>query len=279
MFLDEKIQSEQTELDSYLSTYTNDSLHLKMKEDFGEVLNNIEKIAAILNLQSGIEVSILSGYLIHGGYLSVTSMHTYQKGIIDIKRFLDDKVLYLALKIFSGKGSCRHSACFTKKVLDNFNIKNSIVSVDAVEKDYNINEIRLFLNNLHKNVSSHTNHVLNYISDNEINYLIDNNSMPPFIFQVYNQFASSIDGFSFEFPIYSYEYDLFSNEFIDYRKVPPLTEEEAAQLINMATATIKICWANQALFEEFYLHNKDIYQNINATYEKVYEKEKKLKLI
>ena len=52
MFLDEKIQSEQTELDSYLLTYTNDSLHLKMKEDFGEVLNNIEKIAAILNLQS-----------------------------------------------------------------------------------------------------------------------------------------------------------------------------------------------------------------------------------
>ena len=227
----------------------------------------------------GIEIAIFNAILLHDGYLSITCKYSYKKGIVDIKALPDDKTLSYVLKIFSGNGSCRHIAFFTKKVLDRFNIKNNIVSVDTREKDYNLNEIRLFLSNIHKKISTNTNHVINYISENDYNYFLDLTSSQLKTFGASNGFAYSLDVYNLILPLYSYDYSLFNEEFIDYRKVPKLTDGQADYLIDKANDTIDICDANRDLLMQFYLQNFDNYQRINENYNKVYEKEKSLKLI
>lgn len=267
------------ELCNYLSTYVNDSIHQELKKDFDKVVDNIESLANTFNFKSGIELSMLSGTLIHGGYLSTTDEYSYKKEIVDIKEPLDDKILYLALKIFSGEGNCRHTASFIKKVLNRFNVENSIVLVDTDSIDYDINKIRLFLNNYHKNSSPNPNHAINYIYENDFNYFLDLTSSQAEIFGAYNQFAYSLDGYNLVFPLYSYNYSSWNDEFIDYRKVPQISRGEADELIDKANNTIKICDANADLLEEFYLQNIENYRRINENYNKVYEKEKSLKLI
>ena len=273
------LSRKQKELNNYLSTYTNDSIHQQMKEDFDKVLDNIVSLANTFNFKTGIEISIFNAILIHEGYLSLICRYSYKEGLKDIKEFLDDKTLYAALKIFTGIGCCRHTAAFTKKVLDRFNIENNMVRVDAKEIDYNINEIRLFLNNMHKNMSHNPNHVINFISENDYNYFLDLTSSQFKIFGASNGFASSIDDYNLVFPLYSYDYSLWNDEFIDYRKVPPISREKADELIYIANATISKYEANQDLFMEFYIQNFDNYRSITENYNKIYEKEKSLRLI
>ena len=273
------LSRKQKELNNYLSTYTNDSLHQQMKEDFDKVLDNIESLANTFNFKTGIEISIFNAILIHEGYLSLICRYSSKEVIKDIKEFLDDKTLHAALKIFTGIGCCRHIAAFTKKVLDRFNIENNMVRVDVNEHDYNINEIRLFLNNIHKNMSDNPNHVINFISENDYNYFLDLTSSQFKIFSASNGFASSIDDYNLVFPLYSYDYSLWNDEFIDYRKVPPISREKADELIYIANATISKYEANQDLFMEFYIQNFDNYRNITENYNKIYEKEKGLRLI
>ena len=278
----EKIKDEikrEKELHKYISTYKNDSLHQELKKDFDKVLDNIESLANTFNFKTGIEISIFNAILIHEGYLSLICRYSYKEGLKDIKEFLDDKTLHAALKIFTGIGCCRHTAAFTKKVLDRFNIENNIVRVDAKEINYNINEIRLFLNNIHKNMSNNPNHVINFISENDYNYFLDLTSSQFKIFGASNGFASSIDDYNLVFPLYSYDYSLWNDEFIDYRKVPPISREKADELIYIANATISKYEANQDLFMEFYIQNFDNYRNITENYNKIYEKEKSLRLI
>ena len=273
------LSRKQKELNNYLSTYTNDSIHQQMKENFDKVLDNIVSLANTFNFKTGIEISIFNAILIHEGYLSLICRYSYKEGLKDIKEFLDDKTLHAALKIFTGIGCCRHTAAFTKKVLDRFNIENNMVRVDANEIDYNINEIRLFLSNIHKNMSNNPNHVINFISENDYNYFLDLTSSQFKIFGASNGFASSIDDYNLVFPLYSYDYSLWNDEFIDYRKVPPLSREKADELIYIANATISKYEANQDLFMEFYIQNFDNYRNITENYNKIYEKEKSLRLI
>ena len=72
---------------------------------------------------------------------------------------------------------------------------------------------------------------------------------------------------------------MWNDEFIDYRKVPPLSREKADELIYIANATISKYEANQDLFMEFYIQNFDNYRSITENYNKIYEKEKSLRLI
>lgn len=278
----EKIKDEikrEKELHKYISTYENDFLHQELRKDFDKVLDNIESFANTFNFKTGIEISIFNAILIHEGYLSLICRYSYKEGIKDIKEFLDDKTLHVALKIFTGIGCCRHTAAFTKKVLDRFNIESNIVRVDANEIDYNINEIRLFLSNIHKNMSHNPNHVINFISENDYNYFLDLTSSQFKIFGASNGFASSLDDYNLVFPLYSYDYSLWNDEFIDYRKVPPISREKADELIYIANATISKYEANQDLFMEFYIQNFDNYRSITENYNKIYEKEKRLTLI
>lgn len=278
----EKIKDEikrEKELHKYISTYENDFLHQELRKDFDKVLDNIESLANTFNFKTGIEISIFNAILIHEGYLSLICRYSYKEGIKDIKEFLDDKTLHVALKIFTGIGCCRHTAAFTKKVLDRFNIESNIVRVDAEEISYNINEIRLFLNNMHKNMSHNPNHVINFISENDYNYFLDLTSSQFKIFGASNGFASSLDDYNLVFPLYSYDYSLWNDEFIDYRKVPPISREKADELIYIANATISKYEANQDLFMEFYIQNFDNYRSITENYNKIYEKEKRLTLI
>ncbi len=273
------LSKKQKELNNYLSTYTNDFIHQEMKEDFSKVLDNIESLANTFNFKTSIEIAMLTAMLIHGGYLSLTNKYFNKEEIQDIWRFRDDKNIHFALKIFSGNGNCRHTAAFTKKVLDRFNIENSMVHVDNREIDYNINEIRLFLSNIHKNISTNPNHAINYISEKDYNYFLDLTLSQFKIFGAYNQFAYSLEGDNLVFPLYSYNYSISNDEFIDYRKVPQITREESAYLIDTANATIRKCRDNQDLFVKFYLQNIDNYHRINKNYNKIYEKEKSLALI
>ena len=278
----EKIKDEikrEKELHKYISTYENDFLHQELKKDFDKVLDNIESLANTFDFKTGIEISTLNAFLLHGGYLSITDKYIYKTGISDIREFLDDKTLHIALKVFTGVGCCRHTASFIKQVLDRFNIENSIVCVDTNSIEYDINKIRLFLNNYHKNSSPNPNHAINYICENDFNYFLDLTSSQAEIFVAYNQFAYSVDGPPFILPLYSYNYSSWNDEFIDFRKVPKLTDGQVDYLIDKANDTIDVCDANQDLFMEFYLLNIDNYRSINENYNKIYEKEKSLRLI
>ena len=287
MFINDKIKEykikdeikRDKELYKYLSSYENDSIHQELKKDFDKVLDNIESLANTFNFKMGIEISTLNTILLHGGYLCITDKYIYKTGIFDIREFLDDKTLHIALKAFTGVGCCRHTASFIKQVLDRFNIKNNMVRVDVNELDYNINEIRLFLSNIHKRMSSNPNHVINYISENDYNYFLDLTSNEPKIFTASNQFATSVDDYNLLLPLYSYDYSLCNNEFIDYRKVPKLTDGQVDYLIDKFNDTIDICNANRDLLMQFYFQNIENYRRINENYNKVYEKEKSLRLI
>ena len=72
---------------------------------------------------------------------------------------------------------------------------------------------------------------------------------------------------------------MWNDEFIDYRKVPPISREKADELIYIANATISKYEANQDLFMDFYLQNFNNYRSITENYNKIYEKEKSLRLI
>ena len=137
----------------------------------------------------------------------------------------------------------------------------------------------MFLNNYHKNSSPNPNHAINYICENDFNYFLDLTSSQAEIFVAYNQFANSLDGYNLVFPLYSYNYSSWNDEFIDYRKVPQISRGEADELIYIANATISKYEANQDLFMDFYIQNFDNYRSITENYNKVYEKEKSLRLI
>ena len=278
----EKIKEEikeYKELCKYLNTYENDLIHQELKKDFNKVLDNIESLANTFEFKEAIEISMLNTILIHYGYLSLECKYSCKFPLEDILYFLDDKTLYIALKIFTGVGCCRHVASFTKQVLDRFNIKNSMVIVDVNNLGYNINKIRLFLNNFHKSKSTHVNHAITYISDNGYNYFLDLTTDQTIIFKALNQFSISVDGEDLFYPLNSYDYSLYNNEFIDFRKVPELRKIEVDYLINKANDNIDICDANKDLLMQFYLQNRDNYRKIIENYNKVYEKEKSLRLI
>lgn len=274
-----KLRIQQKELDKYLSSYKNDSIHQELKDDFDKVLDNIESLANTFNFKTGIEIAIFNAILIHRGYLSLTDRYNYKEMCDDIREFCDDKTLIPALKIFTGFGCCRHTAAFTKQVLDRFNIKNNMVRVDNESIDYNLNKIRLFLNNIHKNMSHNPNHVINYICENSYNYFLDITLSQPVLYGAYNGFACSVDGPPFILPLYSYDYSRWNDMFIDFRKVPKLTDGQVDYLIDKANDTIDVCDANRDLLMQFYLQNLDNYRSITENYNKVYEKEKSLRLI
>lgn len=242
-----KLKVQPKELNNYLSTYENDSLHQQMKEDFDKVLDNIESLANTFNFKTGMEIAIFNAILIHNGYLSITNRYSYNEGVQDICYFQDDKLLSCALKIFSGTGCCRHTATFTKKILDKFNIENSVACVDSSEIDYDINKIRLFLHNVHKKSSSNINHAFNYISENGYNYFLDLTYREFEMYGAFNQFAYSVDDYNFILPLYSYDYSRWNDKFIDYRKVPKLTDGQVDYLIYKADYTIDVCKANRDL--------------------------------
>lgn len=276
----EKIKDEikrEKELQKYVSTYENDSLHQQMKEDFDKVLDNIESLANTFNFKTGIEISMLCCFLIHGGYLTKKE-YCYHNKIFDIKEFSNDKRISFALKIFSGIGCCRHTSAFLKEVLDRFNINNYMAPVDTSIEDFNICEIRLFLHDIHRKFTVH-NHIINYIREEHYNYFLDITSKQIKIFGACNQFAYSLDGYDLVIPLYSYSSSSWNDEFTDYRKVLSISREEADYLIDKANATLRKCDANQDLFEKFSLQNIDNYRSINENYNKIYEKEKSLRLI
>lgn len=272
-----KLRVQQKELDNYLSTYENDSLHKELKKDFDKVLDNIESLANTFNFKTGIEISMLCCFLIHGGYLTKKE-YCYHNKIFDIKEFSNDKRISFALKIFSGIGCCRHTSAFLKEVLDRFNINNYMAPVDTSIEDFNICEIRLFLHDIHRKFTVH-NHIINYIREEHYNYFLDITSKQIKIFGACNQFAYSLDGYDLVIPLYSYSSSSWNDEFTDYRKVLSISREEADYLIDKANATLRKCDANQDLFMEFYLQNLDNYRSITEIYNKVYEKEKSLNLI
>ncbi len=272
-----KLRVQQKVLDNYLSTYENDSLHKELKKDFDKVLDNIESLANTFNFKTGIEISMLCCFLIHGGYLTKEE-YCYHNKIFDIKEFSNDKRISFALKIFSGIGCCRHTSAFLKEVLDRFNINNYMAPVDTSIEDFNICEIRLFLHDIHREFTVH-NHIINYIREEHYNYFLDITSKQIKIFGACNQFAYSLDGYDLVIPLYSYSSSSWNDEFIDYRKVLSISREEADYLIDKANATLRKCDANQDLFEKFYLQNIDNYRSINENYNKIYEKEKSLRLI
>ena len=137
----------------------------------------------------------------------------------------------------------------------------------------------MFLNNYHKNSSPNPNHAINYICENDFNYFLDLTSNQFKIFTVSNGFATSVDGYDLRLPLYSYDYSLYNNEFIDCKKIPQLTEGQVDYLIDKTNDTIDICDANRDLLMQFYFQNIDNYRRINENYNKIYEKEKRLKLI
>lgn len=273
------LSRKQKELNNYLSTYTNDSIHQQMKEDFDKVLDNIESLVNTFNFKTGMEIAIFNAILIHNGYLSITNRYSYNEEIQDICYFQYDKLLSCALKIFSGTGCCRHTATFTKKILDKFNIENSVACVDSSKIDYDINKIRLFLHNIHKKSSSNINHAFNYISENGYNYFLDLTYRQFEMYRAFNQFAYSVDDYNFILPLYSYDYSRWNDELIDYRKVPKLTDGQVDYLIYKANYTIDVCKTNRDLLMQFYLQNLGNYRSITENYNKVYEKEKSLNLI
>ena len=268
------LSRKQKELNNYLSTYTNDSIHQQMKEDFDKVLDNIVSLVNTFDFKTGIEISMLCFVLIHGDYLTKDE-YCYNKKIFDIETFSNDKSLKYALKIFSGVGCCRHTAAFLKEVLDRFNINNSMAPVDTSIEDFIICEIRLFLHNIHKKFTVH-NHIINHINEGGCDYFLDITSNQLKMFESYNGYVSSIDGYDLVFPLYSYSSSSWNNEFIDYRKMPKLTKGKADELIDKANKTIKVCDANEDLLMKFYLQNIVNFQRINENYNKVYEKEKSL---
>ena len=87
-------------------------------------------------------------------------------------------------------------------------------------------------------VTNNPNHVINFISENDYNYFLDLTSSQFKIFGASNGFASSLDDYNLVFPLYSYDYSLWNDEFIDYRKVLPLSREKADELIYIANATM-----------------------------------------
>ena len=97
--------------------------------------------------------------------------------------------------------------------------------------------------------------MINYIGENDYNYFLDLTTNQIEMFTTFNQFASSLDDYNLVFPLYSYDYSLWNDEFIDYRKVPPISREKADELIYIANATISKYEANQDLFMEFYIQN------------------------
>ncbi len=293
MFIDEKINELNKEsllemkeyylrikeLIKYFLDYNKDPLHIQLRNDFEKVLDNIVTLAKTFSFKDSIEITMFCGFLIHVGVLSLNKKYYYDNNVVDINRFFNDKSLCFALKIFSGSGCCRHTACFTNKVLDKFNIKNNIASLEVNEETYDTSAFNLFLYNTSKKIFKGCNHVINYIEDNNFNYFIDITSNNPKIFGACNQYAYSLDNYDLNFPIYSYNYSVWNNGFVDYRKVLPIKKEEASKLINKANTTIRRCANNEDLFERFYYQNKEIYQNINNSYKKIYEKEKRLTLI
>ena len=261
----------------YLSTYRNDSVHQELLQDFNKILDNIESLANTFNFKTGMEIIIFLGCMIHNGYLSITNENIYNRDIEDINLFYN-KTLNCSLMIFNGIYCCRHIAAFAKITLDWFNINNAIVKVDNKIEDYSICTMRLFLHNFHKKFTN-SDHVINYIEENGFHYFLDITSTQPILYGAYNGLAYSVDGPLFILPLYSYSYSKYNDEFIDYGKVPQLTREQADYLIDIANATVKKCQENEDLLVNFSRQNIENYRRINENYNKVYEKEKRLRLI
>ncbi|HIR59054.1 MAG TPA: hypothetical protein IAB38_03295 [Candidatus Onthousia excrementipullorum] len=274
------------EIIKYLLTYQTQEDYIKIKENFNIVLDNIELLANTLDIKNGTELITLCSFLIHNGYLSEKVYpYRYDDSKKDIIGYECDNVLIYAVNVFSGAGSCRHTATFAKAMLDRFNIQNSLVETYSTD-NFELKEKLLAFNNKYKNIGIFhhdiANHLVNYINDNGYEYIADITNNDLLLGYAYNQFAYIFYNDLFKnknitYPLYNYGYVWYKK--INYDEIRTLTIEEQQEINQRVKNAIELFTKNHELFIEFYFQNEKYYHKINKSYGRISEKEKSLRLI
>ena len=266
----------------YQDVYYKNTKQATLFKNFAIILDNFTSFANNLDVKSGISLITLTGYMIHNGIVSEKGSYMYKYTIDDICNLDKKEDFNTALKVFSGKACCRHTASFGKLILDNFNIKNYIVDTYNNEDnlDENLLQILRFLNETkHKYVSyNRQNHTFNYINDGGLEFFIDITNETLLLFYGDRGMAHNFNPeLSNNLPLYNYDFYGIKN--IDFSKVKPLNKEQCLELDAKVNEDLDKFKMNHSLFLEFYLQNKELYHNINEAYNGLYEEQKKLKLI
>ena len=284
MIIKEKIQAIKLKKaqEKYKGDYYKNTKQQALFENFSIFLGNFTSFANTLNVNSGISLITLTGYMIHNGIVSEKESYTYKEIDEEICDLKTKKDFNMGMKVFSGEACCRHTASFGKLILDNFNIKNYTVDTypNIDNLDENLLQILRFLNEIrHKPICKNRhNHTFNYINDGDLEFFADITVDIMLLFYsdkglAYN-FNSNFDNGS---PLYNYNFFEIKN--IDFSKVKPLTKEQCLELDATVNNDLNKFKMNHSLFLEFYLQNKELYHNINEAYNGLYEEQKKLKLI
>ena len=253
--------------------------HLEIIENNKIVIEHIKELIQFFGLSKGAEISFFIASLIHSGYLSFPFTFQYSKEIRDIRDFYSVSISQ-EIQIFRGKGCCRHIAAIEKAVLDQMKIKNSIATTIFTDKDWSIQEMWLFLQQFHKKATYKTNHAINYIEEENYSFFVDATNEESFnFFEGKNQFAYSCIFDSTPLPLFSYNYILYNDEFVDFRKVEPLTSSQKEEIFQQLEHTKEILHSAQNLdfFIEFYVQNRGYYHNINQAHQRIEDKEQKMK--
>ena len=132
------------------------------------------------------------------------------------------------------------------------------------------------LSNFHKKPVKR-NHCVNYISSNDLNYIIDITSSYGVIYNIKNGFAESLSEETNYLQLYNH--NVFDETYVNYNEISPLTKEQQEFLLLKRNKELKKFITNPDMFLKFFLENVFIYQIINETYNKVYDEQKRLRLI
>ena len=285
MFVDEIqeikfLYSQIGELILYRLHCQDSSDYIKIKDNFNIVLDNLVALSNTLDIKNGTELITLCFFLIHNGFLS-EKVNDYEYCSIkpDIISHKDDEILMCATNIFSGSGCCRNTATFAKTMLDKFNIINNLVetnsTVNILEK-----EKLLYFNNKHNKRKNNADHLINYINDDNIEYIVDITAPKMLFYNAYNQFAypffADLSGDkTLAYPLFNYGY--FYKE-MNYDQIRTLTLEEQSEISYRVDKAVELFIKNRDLFVDFYFQNERYYHKINSSYNRICEKEKRLGL-
>lgn len=252
--------------------------HLEIIENNHIVMEHVQELAQFFGFSTGTEIAYFAAILIHSGYLSEGASFQYKKGIQDLKNFFSP-FMSEEIEIFRGTGSCRHIAAMEKAVLNQMKIKNSIVSTAFTDADPSIQWMWLFLHQFHKNhSSSKANHVINYIEEENYSFFVDATNENLNVLEGKDQFAHSGVFNTAPMPLFSYDYFVFNDEFVDFRHVQLLTVAQKEDIHEKLShvRSVFLSSSNAGVLREFFAQNRGYYHKINQAHQRIEEKEQRM---
>ena len=229
-----------------------------LADSYQEVLNSIYSLFCMLEITNPIDIFVLYSYLVRKGYLSVDHLFVCSNDVTD-------SIPLLAVNVIEGAGVCRHIACLLTDIYKNFGYISANISMflerypsSFTKEDYSCDGAFSCTD-----TQNPYNHLVSLVKDRNGTLLFD--ALNDYIFFVWNH--NNISPVFMPDIFVKCGYEKFFNSQIDRNFSYYLQNTNLDTVVNIRDCynyRWDFCKKNQEYFDDFYLHNCDLYQDVTA---------------